>query len=63
MVDATDETGEERSMYGGPGVKTDKDFPIPETMKAWVLGNPGELKLTQKPVSVPKRAELLVRRL
>ena len=26
-------------MYGGPGVKTNKDFPIPETMKAWVLGN------------------------
>ena len=48
-------------MYGGPGVKTNKDFPVPETMKAWVLGNPGELKLTQKPVPVPKRAEVLVR--
>src|ERR1700741_3999254 len=49
-------------MYGGPGVKTNnKDFPIPDTMKAWVLGNPGELKLTQKPVPVPKRAEVLVR--
>ena len=34
---------------------------IPDTMKAWVLGNPGELKLTQKPVPVPKRAEVLVR--
>jgi threonine dehydrogenase-like Zn-dependent dehydrogenase len=48
-------------MYGGSGVKTNKDFPIPDTMKAWVLGNPGELKLTQKPVPVPKRAEVLVR--
>ena len=48
-------------MYGGPGVKTDKDFPIPDTMRAWVLGNPGELKLTQKPIPVPKRAEVLVR--
>jgi L-iditol 2-dehydrogenase len=48
-------------MYGGPGVKTDKNFPIPENMKAWVLGNPGELKLTQKPIPVPKRAEVLVR--
>src|SRR5438105_512008 len=48
-------------MYAGPGVKTNKDFPIPDTMKAWVLGNPGELKLTQKPVPVPKRAEVLVR--
>ena len=48
-------------MFGGPGVKTTEDFPIPDTMKAWVLGNPGELKLTQKPVPVPKRAEVLVR--
>ena len=43
-------------MYSGPGVKTSPDYPIPDTMKAWVLGNPGELKLTQKPVPVPKRA-------
>ena len=48
-------------MYSGPGVKTSPDFPIPDTMKAWVLGNPGELKLAQKPVPVPKRAEVLVR--
>ena len=48
-------------MYAGPGVKTSKDFPIPDTMKAWILGNPGELKLAQKPVPVPKRAEVLVR--
>src|SRR5438874_790715 len=48
-------------MYGRPGVKTNKDFPIPDTMKAWVLGDPGELKLAQKPVPVPKRAEVVVR--
>src|SRR5271163_2133000 len=48
-------------MYAGPGVKTSPDFPIPDKMKAWVLGNPGELKLTEKPVPVPKRAEVLVR--
>ena len=48
-------------MYAGPGVKTSADVPIPERMKAWVLGNPGELKLTEKPVPVPKRAEVLVR--
>ncbi len=48
-------------MYQGPGVKTSPDFPIPDTMKAWVLGNPNELKLTQKPVPVPKKAEVLVR--
>src|ERR1700749_703423 len=48
-------------MYSGPGVKTSPDFPIPDTMKAWVLGNPGELKFTEKPIPVPKRAEVLVR--
>ena len=48
-------------MYAGPGVKTSPDFPIPDKMKAWVLGNPDELKLAEKPVPVPKRAEVLVR--
>src|ERR1700677_1582024 len=48
-------------MKAAPGVKTSPDFPIPAKMKAWVLGNPGELKLTEKPVPVPKRAEVLVR--
>jgi threonine dehydrogenase-like Zn-dependent dehydrogenase len=48
-------------MYQGPGVKTSSDFPIPDKMKAWVLGNPNELKLTEKPVPVPKKAEVLVR--
>ena len=48
-------------MYAPAGVKTDKDFPIPETMKAWVLGSPGELKLIDKPVPVPSKAEVLVR--
>ena len=42
-------------------VKTSPEFPIPETMKAWVLGNPGELILKEKPVPVPKKAEVLVR--
>ncbi|MGI9364887.1 MAG: zinc-dependent alcohol dehydrogenase [Rhizobiaceae bacterium] len=35
--------------------------PVPETMKAWVLGDPGELTLTDKPVPVPGKAEVLVR--
>jgi 2-desacetyl-2-hydroxyethyl bacteriochlorophyllide A dehydrogenase len=34
---------------------------VPETMRAWVLGDPGELRFTEKPVPVPKRAEVLVR--
>jgi len=48
-------------MYAPAGVKTSKDFPIPDTMKAWVLGDPGQLSLASKPVPVPKRAEVLVR--
>ena len=48
-------------MYSHPGVKTSPEFPIPDTMKAWVLGNPDELTLSEKPVPVPKRAEVLVR--
>ena len=35
--------------------------PVPATMKAWVLGDPGQLTLTEKPVPRPGRAEVLVR--
>ncbi|MFC6487870.1 zinc-dependent alcohol dehydrogenase [Nitratireductor sp. GCM10026969] len=42
-------------------VKTHPDFPVPETMKAWVLGEPGELDLVDKPVPAPSKAEVLVR--
>jgi len=42
-------------------VKVDPAFPVPDTMKAWVLGDPGDLSLTEKPVPVPQRAEVLVR--
>src|SRR3954464_2112372 len=48
-------------MYAPQGVKTSTDMPVPDTMKAWVLGDPGELKLVDKPVPVPKKAEVLVR--
>src|ERR1700756_2023358 len=48
-------------MYAPAGVKTSTDYPIPDTMKAWVLGDPGELLLRDKPVPVPKKAEVLVR--
>ncbi|MCL4188927.1 MAG: zinc-binding dehydrogenase [Rhodobacteraceae bacterium] len=43
------------------GVKTHPDYPVPETMKAWVLGDPGQLSLVDKPVPVPRKAEVLVR--
>jgi L-iditol 2-dehydrogenase len=48
-------------MYAPAGVKTSPDYPIPDAMKAWVLGDPGQLSLREKPVPVPKRAEVLVR--
>ena len=48
-------------MYKPDHVKTSPDFPIPETMRAWVLGDPDQLTLSKKPVPVPKRAEVLVR--
>ena len=43
------------------GVKTSADFPVPDSMKAWVLGGPGELTLKRKPVPAPRRAEVLLR--
>ncbi len=36
-------------------------FAVPSTMKAWVLNGPGDLVLTEKPVPVPGKAEVLVR--
>jgi L-iditol 2-dehydrogenase len=43
------------------GVRTSADYPIPDLMKAWVLGGPDELSLRDKPVPMPDRAEVLVR--
>jgi L-iditol 2-dehydrogenase len=34
---------------------------MPQTMRAWVLGGPGELSLVEKPVPSPKRGEVLLR--
>jgi threonine dehydrogenase-like Zn-dependent dehydrogenase len=48
-------------MYQPPGVKTSPDLPIPDRMRAWVLGDPDQLLLREKPVPVPSRAEVLVR--
>jgi threonine dehydrogenase-like Zn-dependent dehydrogenase len=48
-------------MYSPAGVKTSPDFSIPDTMRAWVLGDPGELHLVEKPVPTPRKAEVLVR--
>src|SRR6187551_1817884 len=49
-------------MYAPAGVKTNhNEFPIPDTQRAWVLGEPGQLSISNKPVPVPKKAEVLVR--
>jgi 2-desacetyl-2-hydroxyethyl bacteriochlorophyllide A dehydrogenase len=48
-------------MYAAEGVKLSPKISVPETMRAWILGDPGELKLVDKPVPVPGRAEVLVR--
>jgi threonine dehydrogenase-like Zn-dependent dehydrogenase len=41
-------------MYAPAGVKTDHNkLPIPDKMRAWVLGNPEQLIFTEKPVPVP----------
>ena len=42
-------------------VLTDQDYPIPEAQKSWVLADPGELNLVEKPVPSPKQSEVLVR--
>src|SRR6266513_1762779 len=39
----------------------EKSLRVPDTMQAWVLGNPDELKLVEKPVPQPGAAEVLVR--
>jgi L-iditol 2-dehydrogenase len=43
------------------GVRFSDDFPVPDTMRAWVLGNPGELVFSSKPTPMPRQAEVLVR--
>src|SRR3954451_14317045 len=52
---------ESAAMPQPDDVKVDPAFPVPDTMKAWVLGDPDELSLVEKPVPVPKSAEVLVR--
>ncbi len=48
-------------MHAPASVKTDARFAVPDTMQAWVLGNPGQLLQTRKPVPAPARSEVLVR--
>jgi threonine dehydrogenase-like Zn-dependent dehydrogenase len=48
-------------MYEPSGVKISANFPVPAQMRAWVLGDPDQLSLCDKPTPVPGRAEVLVR--
>ena len=48
-------------MYQPPGVKTSPALPIPDRMKAWVLGDPDQMLPLEKPVPIPARAEVLIR--
>jgi L-iditol 2-dehydrogenase len=41
--------------------KVSADVALPEQMRAWVLGDPGQLSLVDKPIAMPGRAEVLVR--
>lgn len=45
----------------GHHAKIDPSAPLPETMRAWVLGGPEELSLQEKPLPRPGKAEVLVR--
>ena len=44
-----------------PKTSRGNEYPVPETMKAWVLGGPDELSLVDKQVPEPGPAEVLVR--
>jgi 2-desacetyl-2-hydroxyethyl bacteriochlorophyllide A dehydrogenase len=48
-------------MTAGTFSAHDPALIVPTTMRAWVLGDPGQLSLVEKPVPVPKRSEVLVR--
>lgn len=48
-------------MRNAEGVKYAESMPVPDKMKAWVLGDPDQLKLIDKDMPVPGRAEALVR--
>src|SRR3954454_9078706 len=48
-------------MVNPPDVTVSDNMPIPDKMKAWVLGDPNELLLVEKPLPMPRRAEVLVR--
>lgn len=59
MADRTDSATSSAEAW--QGVTRSPQMPIPDRMRAWVLGDPEELTLKEKPVPVPGKAEVLVR--
>lgn len=53
--------GTKASNADWAGVTTSPTMPLPDEMRAWVLGDPEEISLTTKPLPVPGKAEALVR--
>ncbi len=51
----------EQLMANANKIKTSANSSVPDTMKAWIIGDPNELRLINKPVPTPGRAEILVR--
>ena len=50
-----------RDDFDRAGVTVSPAMPVPDAMRAWVLGGPDEISLVDKPVPLPGRAEALVR--
>lgn len=53
--------GTKASTADWVGVNTSEAMPLPDEMRAWILGDPEEISLTNKPLPVPGKAEALVR--
>ena len=37
-----------------------KNFPIPKAMKTWVLGDPDQLSLVEKPIQMPGKVKAFI---
>ena len=53
--------GTKASNADWAGVGTSEIMPLPDEMRAWVLGDPEEISLVTKPLPIPGKAEALVR--
>jgi len=58
---ATITTMSHSEQHGAAASHMEAAFSVPDTMKAWVLGDPGRMHLVTKPVPHPARDEVLIR--